>query len=244
MNKVVLVTGGTRGIGKAIIKEFAKENYNIIFNYLNSEDIANKIKKELEKEFNIKILTFKTDISDENKVIKMVNKSIKEFGKIDVLVNNAGIVIDKNFNDRTIKDWLKTLKINLVSPFIISRLVGNEMLKRKKGKIINIASTSGINSFFPTSVDYDASKAALINLNHNLAIQYAPYINVNAVAPGWVNTDMNKDLPDELIKSEVNKIYLKRFAEPEEIAKLVCFLASDNSNYINDEIIKIDGGSN
>ena len=156
--------------------------------------------------------------------------------------NNAGIAIDKEFEDRTVEDWKRTLSVNLIAPFIVSKYVGNEMLKNKSGKIINISSTNGINAFFPTSIDYDASKAGLINLTHNLAIQFAPYINVNCVAPGWVNTDMNKELPKDLIEEETNKIYKKRFAEPSEIAKVVTFLASDDADFINDEIIKVDGG--
>ena len=110
------------------------------------------------------------------------------------------------------------------------------------GKIINIASTNGINSFFPTSIDYDSSKAGLINLTHNLALQYKPYINVNCVAPGWVNTDMNKDLPLDLVEEETARIYKGRFAEPEEIAKVVVFLASAAADCINDVVIKVDGG--
>lgn len=172
----------------------------------------------------------------------MVQQIIDIFGKIDVLVNNAGIAIDKEFEDRTIEGWQITLNTNLIAPFLVSKYVGYEMLKNNKGKIINISSTNGINTFFPTSIDYDASKAALINLTHNLAIQFAPNINVNCVAPGWVNTDMNKELPKELIEEETSKIYKRRFAEPSEIAKVVTFLASDDANYINDEVIKVDGG--
>lgn len=242
MNKVVLITGGTRGIGKAIVYEFASRSYNVIFNYINNDLEALNIKKDLEKKYKIKVLCMKVDVTNVNEIKEMISKTISRFSRIDVLVNSAGIVIDKEFDDRTIEDWNKTLDTNLIAPFIISRFVGNEMLKYKKGKIINIASTSGINSFYPTSIDYDASKAALINLTHNLAIQYAPFINVNAVAPGWVNTDMNKNLDDDIIKEAINNIYLKRFAEPYEIAKIVCFLASDDADYINDEVIKVDGG--
>lgn len=172
----------------------------------------------------------------------MVDEIISTFGKIAVLVNNAGIAIDKDFNERTIEDWKLTLSTNLIAPFIVSKYVGNEMLKRKNGKIINISSTNGINSFFPTSIDYDASKAGLINLTYNLAIYFAPYINVNCVAPWWVNTDMNKVLSQELIEEEINKIYKKRFADPSEIAQVVAFLASSKADFINGEIIKIDGG--
>lgn len=240
--KIALVTGGSRGIGKAIVTDFAEKGYHVIINYRKEENEANKLKEELENKYNIEALTIKADVSNENEVKNMVEQIVNKFGKIDVLVNNAGIAIDKEFEDRTVEDWQITLNTNLIAPFLVSKYVGNEMLKNKKGKIINISSTNGINSFFPTSIDYDASKAALINLTHNLAIQFAPDINVNCVAPGWVNTDMNKELPKELIEEETNKIYKRRFAEPSEIAKIVTFLASDAADFINDEVIKVDGG--
>lgn len=242
MNKIALVTGSSRGIGKEIVKKFAKEGFNVVINYLIEDSEAMELKQYIEENYNVKVLLSKTDVRDEQRVKEMIENIIKEFGHIDVLVNNAGIAIDKEFEDRTVEDWQQTLSTNLIGPFIVSRLVGNEMLKNKQGKIVNISSTNGINSFFPTSIDYDASKAGLINLTHNLALQFAPYINVNCVAPGWVNTEMNKDLPEELVEEETNKIYLKRFAEPEEIANLVYFLASDDASYVNDAVIKIDGG--
>lgn len=242
MNKVALVTGSSRGIGKAIVTDFAEKGYDVIINYQKEENEAKELKETLENNYNIKAITIKADVSIEDEVQDMVRNIINEFGKIDVLVNNAGIAIDKEFEDRTIDDWKQTLNVNLIAPFIVSKYVGNEMLKNKSGKIINISSTNGINSFFPTSIDYDASKAGLINLTHNLAIQFAPYINVNCVAPGWVNTDINKELSKDLIEEETNRIYKRRFAEPSEIAKVVTFLASDSADFINDEIIKVDGG--
>lgn len=241
-SKVVLVTGSSRGIGKAIVMDFARKGYNVVINYIKEDNQAKELKEKLEKEYHIKVLTIRADVSNENEVQKMIDTIINKFGRIDVLVNNAGIAIDKEFEDRTVEDWKRTLSVNLIAPFIVSKYVGNEMLKNKYGRIINISSTNGINAFFPTSIDYDASKAGLINLTHNLAIQFAPYINVNCVAPGWVNTDMNKELPKDLIEEETNKIYKKRFAEPSEIAKVVTFLASDDADFINDEIIKVDGG--
>lgn len=242
MNRVALVTGSSRGIGKAIAEDFAKKGYNVVINYIKENEEAENLKEALEKEYEIKALCIKANVSNENEVKNMIRNIINEFGRIDVLVNNAGVAIDKEFEDRTIDDWKQTLNVNLIAPFIVSKYVGNEMLKNKSGKIINISSTNGINSFFPTTIDYDASKAGLINLTHNLAIQFAPYINVNCVAPGWVNTDMNKDLPEELVEEETNRIYKKRFAEPSEIAKVVTFLASDDAEFINDEVIKVDGG--
>lgn len=242
MRKVALVTGSTRGIGKAIVTEFAKRSYDVVINYISSEDEANILKSELENNYNIKALLIKADLKEEHEVKTMIKTVIDNFGKIDILVNNAGIAIDKEFEDRTVEDWEITLKTNLIAPFIVSKYAAEEMMKNKSGKIINISSTNGINAFFPTSIDYDASKAGLINLTHNLAIQFAPYINVNCIAPGWVNTDMNKELPKDLIEEETSKIYKKRFAEPSEIAKVVVFLASDDADFINDEVIKVDGG--
>ena len=241
-NQVVLVTGSLKGIGKATIIEFAKRGYNVVINYNNSEQEANELKQYIDSTFNVKTLLVKADVTNENQVKDMVTAIMNEFEHIDVLVNNAGIAIDKEFEDRTIEDWDATLKTNLIAPFIVSKYIGKEMMEQKKGIIINVSSTNGINTFFPTSIDYDASKAGLINLTHNLAIQYAPYINVNCVAPGWVNTEMNKELPKELIEEETNKIYKKRFAEPSEIGKVICFLASEDASFINDEVIKVDGG--
>ena len=241
-NKVVLVTGSSKGIGKATIIEFAKRGYNVVINYNNSEHEAIELKQYIDNTFNIKSLLVKADVTNENQVKEMVTTIINEFKHIDVLVNNAGIAIDKDFEDRTVEDGNSTLKTNLIAPFIVSRYIGEEMIKQKQGTIINVSSTNGINTFFPTSIDYDASKAGLINLTHNLAIQYAPYINVNCVAPGWVNTEMNKELPKELIEEETAKIYKKRFAEPNEIGKVICFLASEDASFINGEVIKVDGG--
>lgn len=242
MNKNVLITGGTREIGEAISREFAKKGYNLIINYINSKEKAENLKAELEKIYNINVLTIQADLSDEKAIENMVDIAIDKFGKVDVLVNNAGIVIDKEFEDRTIEDWKKTLNINLIAPFILTKLIGKEMVKNKGGAIINISSTNGINTYYPTSVDYDASKSGLISLTYNSAVELAPYVRVNCIAPGWVNTEMNKELPEDLVKEETERILVKRFAEPEEIAKVATFLASDDASFINSTIIKVDGG--
>ena len=242
MNKNALITGGTRGIGEAIAREFAKKGYNLIINYVNSKEKAEKLKNELEEKYNIKVLTSQADLADEKAIENMVDIAIKKFGKIDVLVNNAGIVIDKEFEDRTIEDWKQTLNINLIAPFILTKLIGKEMVKNKSGAIINISSTNGINTYYPTSVDYDASKSGLISLTYDSAVELAPYVRVNCIAPGWVNTEMNKELPEDFVKEETERILVKRFAEPEEIAKVATFLASDDASFINSTIIKVDGG--
>lgn len=242
MDKVVLITGSSKGIGKATAIEFAKKGYNVVINYLTDENSAKELSEYLQKEYKIETLVIRADVSNEEQVQNMVNQAMEKFGKIDVLVNNAGIAIDKEFEDRTVEDWKRTLEVNTIGTFLVSKYVSENMLKNKRGKIINVSSTNGINTFYPTSIDYDASKAAIINLTNNLSIQFAPYINVNAVAPGWVNTPMNQELPQEFIEEETAKIYKKRFAEPEEISKVILFLASDDAEYINGTVIKVDGG--
>lgn len=209
---------------------------------MTDKENADKLSNYLKQEYNTETLVIKADVSDEKQVKEMIQEIINKFGKIDILVNNAGIAIDKDFEDRTVEDWKRTLEVNTIGTFLVSKYASENMLQNKSGKIINVSSTNGINTFFPSSIDYDASKAAIINLTYNLAIQFAPYINVNAVAPGWVNTEMNKNLPKDLIEEETEKIYKKRFAEIEEVAKLICFLASNNADYINSTVIKIDGG--
>lgn len=243
MEKVVLITGSSKGIGKATAIEFAKQGQvKVVINYLKDKEKAEKLSNYLKQEYKIETLVIKADVSNEEQVKNMIQEVINTFGRIDILVNNAGMVIDKEFEDRTVEDWKRTLEVNTIGTFLVSKYVGESMMKSKSGKIINVSSTNGINTFFPSSIDYDASKAAVNNLTYNLAIQFAPYINVNAVAPGWVNTEMNKELAEDLIKEETEKIYKKRFAEPEEIAKVICFLASENAEYINGTVIKVDGG--
>lgn len=241
-NKVALITGASRGIGASIAYELARHNCNVCINYNNSYQEALELKENIEKKFKVKVLLIKADITKEDEIINMVNTVIKKFNKIDILVNNAGIAIDSIVEDKNIRDFHQILDTNLIGPFLISREVSKYMLEQKSGNIINIASTNGIDTYYEYSLDYDASKAGLISLTHNLSEMYAPHIRVNAIAPGWVNTDMNQELDEDYIKEEKKYIYLKRFAEPEEIAKVVVFLASSYASYINNEVIRVDGG--
>ena len=242
MKKTVLITGASRGIGASCALEFAKNGYDVVINYLSSCESALELKKEIENKYSVKVLLIKADVSNEQEVKNMVDTTINEFGHIDCLVNNAGIAIDTIFEDKTKENFIKTLNTNLIGPFLVSKEVGKYMLEEKKGSIINISSTNGIDTIYPESIDYDASKAALISLTKNLAIQFAPYIRVNSVAPGWVNTDMNKELDSDFVKEECEKILVNRFGEASEIAKVVVFLASSDASYINSEVIRVDGG--
>ena len=240
--KTVLITGASKGLGASIARVFAQNNHNIILNYNNSEEEALKLTEEL-KQYNVEILPIKANIKKEDEIKNMVSISIEKFKKIDVLINNAGIAIDTTFGDKTKENFIKIIDTNLIGPFLVAKYVGEYMLKEKQGSIINISSTNGIDTYYEYSLDYDASKAGMISLTHNLATHYAPYIRVNCVAPGWINTEMNKELDKQYIKEEENKILLNRFAEPEEIAKVVYFLSTDDAKYINNETIRVDGGT-
>ena len=238
----VLVTGSSRGIGKAIILEYAKNGYDVIINYNNSEKEALKLKDYVESTYNVKSLVVKCDISKESEIDSMIDKIYKEFGHIDILVNNASISLDQAFELKTKEDFMKTLEVNLVGTYLLSKKIGLKMKDAKKGNIINISSANEIDTPYPESIDYDASKAGIISITHNFANYFAPYIRVNTICPGWVNTDMSKDLSKEFKERELNKILLNRFADKEEIANLAYFLGTDKASYINDSIIRIDGG--
>ena len=240
--KVALVTGGARGLGKNIVLELAQSGYAVVVNYNASENLAKQLKKQLD---NLKVenLIVKCDISCENEVKQMVNEAINKFGKIDVLVNNAAVSIDKMFFERTVEDFKTTLNTNVIGTFLVSKYVGETMYNNKSGKIINISSTNGINTYYPMCIDYDASKAAIISLTHNLATQFSPYVIVNAIAPGFIATESEiGGMEPEFIKQEEQKIMVGRVGQPNEVAHLVSFLASDKANFINNTVIKIDGG--
>ena len=242
MGKVVLVTGGSSGIGEATSKLFASRGYNVVINYNNGEERALKLANDIKCEYNVEVLCVKADVSNEEQVKDMVDKVANEFGSIDVLVNNAGIAIDSDFNDKTVSNFRKILDVNLIGPFLVSKYVAVLMRKQNNGSIVNVGSTNGIDSFYTYSMDYDASKAGLHILTKDLAIEFAPNIRVNAVAPGWVMTPMNSALDDNYLKEEQYKITLGRFALPKEIAKVIYFLASDEASYINGTVLIADGG--
>lgn len=239
--KTVLITGATRGIGASIATIFAKNNYNLILNYYNGTENAIKFKELLEKEYNANVLLIKADISKEEDVIRLLDESINKFGSIDILINNAGISIDTTIEDKTVDNFKRILDVNLIGPFLTCKYIGKKMYENKSGSIVNISSDNSIDSYYPESMDYDSSKAGLNILTKDFAKLYSPYVLVNAIAPGWVNTDMNKDITFDYKKDIEKNILLNRFASPDEIAKVVYFVSTE-ATYINGEVIKVDGG--
>lgn len=242
--KCALITGGANGLGRTISKLLAKNGCNLIIHYHSSKEKAIQLKKELEEKYKVEIDIIHGNLDSEVEIKKMVEIIQKQNKSIDYLVNNAAICIDSLYEEKTKDNFMKTLEINVVGTFLISRLIGDMMYEHKNGVIVNLSSTNGIHKNYPMSIDYDASKAALNSLTHNLALEYSPYVRVNAIAPGWVKTENEmKDLDREYIQSEEEKIFIKRFAEEEEIAKIILFLLSDDSSYINNQIIVADGGT-
>lgn len=239
---VALVTGSNRGIGASCIEEFAKKGINVVINYCHHEQEAKNLEEYIKEKYKVEVLTIKCDVSNSEEVEKMVDEIVNKFGGIDILVNNASVARDSLLLDKNIKEFRRVLDVNLIGTYLCSKYVGKVMLEAKKGKIINISSTNALDTYYPESCDYDASKAGVISLTHNLAREFAPFISVNCICPGWVKTPMNKDLSIEQINEEKKKILIGRFATPEEISNVVVFLASSKASYINDSIIRVDGG--
>ncbi len=242
MNKVAMITGSSRGMGKAEAYEFASRGYDVIVHYVNSQEAAETISEDIRKKYGVRTAVIKADLAKENEVKKLASKALEAFGKVDVLVNNAGIALYDEFEKKTVQGFEQSMKVNLYAPFLLTQILGAEMVKNQYGKIINIATIDVMTTYNAESAEYDASKAALISLTKTTSLQFAPYVNVNCVCPGWVATDMNKDLPQELLDYQTSKTCKGRMAKPEEVAKLVAFLASDDAEFIDGEVIKIDGG--
>ena len=227
-DKVAIVTGGTRGIGRAIALKLADQGANIVINYRNSDKEAEELKSILEGK-GVKVLTVKCDISNFEDSKNLMDKCKEVFGKIDILVNNAGITKDTLIMRMKEEDFDNVIDVNLKGTFNCAKHASAIMLKQRFGKIINMTSVVGI-AGNAGQVNYAASKAGVIGLT------------VNAVAPGFINTDMTASL-SEKVKEEASKnIPLKRLGDPEDVANLVGFLASDSANYITGQVINVDGG--
>ena len=239
MEQVAIITGASRGIGREIAKSLAKQNIKVIANYNNSEEKANELKKELEEE-GIVVDIVKADVSKREEIKKLVNYAIENYGKIDILINNAGISEYKLFTDETDEDWNKVINTNLYSAFATSQEVIPNMIKNKNGCIINISSVWGMVGA-SMEVLYSVSKAGIDGLTKALAKELGPSnIRVNAIAPGIVDTDMCKNFTKEELKSITEEIPLERIGKVEDISKCINWLINDN--YTTGQIISINGG--
>ena len=242
-DRSVLITGGSRGIGEACVRLFSKAGASVGFTFKTGKKSADKMVEELSSKSKVK--AFKTDLMNEVEIKDTVSSFEDQFGKIDVLVNNAGIWKEAEISKMTIDEWEETLKINLTAAFLFTKYAVPGMKKNRSGKIINIASTAGQRGEAFHS-HYATSKGGMIAFTKSLAAELGEYnINVNCIAPGWVITDMTKEsLDDKMMFEKVcNDIPLKKIAMPEEVAGPVLFLASDLASHITGEILNVNGGS-
>ncbi len=239
--RVVLVTGGSRGIGKETAKVYAENGYDVAINYVSDKTDVEGIKKEFQ-DMGVKCLMVKADVSNEEDVNNMVEKVISEFGKIDVLVNNAGITKDTLLMRMSKEDFDKVIDINLKGTFLVTKAVIKYMMKKRNGSIINLASVVGVVGNSGQS-NYSASKAGIIGFTKSVAKELASRnIRANAVAPGFIETDMTNVLKDDVKENIGNQIPLKRMGTAKEVAELIYFLGTEKSSYITGQVINIDGG--
>ena len=239
--KSVLVTGAGRGIGRGIAMAFAAEGANVVLGYCGNDEAAGKTLSEIEAAGGHAAL-FKGNVSDSGEVSAMTDFAVKTFGRLDVLVNNAGITRDGLLMGMKEEDFDSVINVNLKGTFNTIRFASRTMVKQRKGKIINISSVSGVTGN-AGQANYSASKAGIIGLTKSAARELASRnINVNAIAPGFVDTDMTITLSDKVKEGAKGQIPLGRFGKPEEVAELALFLSSEKSDYITGQVINIDGG--
>ena len=246
IQKVALITGSNRGIGKAVAIQLAGCGYSVVIHYFQRKHEAIKVADEIKKRFAVDVMVVGADLKKETDIHKMVEKVMEKFGQIDVLVHNAAVEINSDFWDKTVDDFKLTFDVNVFGPFLLSKIVGKIMMENKKGKMIFVTSNNAIDQNDPITLEYDASKAVLHSMIKNLSIQFAPWIAINGVAPGWISTEkvekINQELQGKFEEEESKRILLGRFGKPEEVASVISFLASEESSYINGEIIRVDGG--
>lgn len=241
MKRTVLITGSSRGIGAATAIKFAENGFNVVINYNNSKEAALELLKRV-RDQGVVAIAVKADVSKFEEAKILIQKAIDEFGTIDVLVNNAGVAQQKLFTDLTEKDWENMFRVNVQSMFNCCKLVAPYMLKNHSGKIVNVSSVWGVCGA-SCEVHYSASKSAVIGFTKALAKEFGPSgINVNCVAPGVIDTDMNANISDADMQDLVENTPLMRLGKPEDIANLIYFLGGKYSNFITGQVIGCDGG--
>ncbi len=238
-DKVVLITGSSKGIGKATALLFAREGAKVIINYSKSEKEANEVLKEIGKISDS--IVIKCDVSNESEVKKMFEKIIKKFGKLDILVNNAGVYIDGDEWNGSAEIWVETLKQNLISAMNTSKYASEIFQKQKSGVIVNIASRYSVSGKYD-SLAYSASKAGIVNITQAYSKLLSPFGRANAISPGATKSGYWLRAPKEEVEANIASSPLKRLIEPEEIAKISLFLASDDSKAITGQNFLADGG--
>ena len=240
-NKNAVITGATRGIGREIAITLAKNGANIAINYRNENEDLNNLVNEL-KELGVNVFAKKCDVSNHLEVDEFIKESKESLGSIDILVNNAGITKDGLILRMKEDDFDSVIDVNLKGVFNTTKAVSGIMMKQRYGKIINISSVVGI-SGNAGQCNYAASKSGVIGFSKSIARELATRnVNVNVVAPGYINTDMTKGLPEKIKESIIQSIPMKKIGEPKEVANLVLFLASELSDYITGQVISVDGG--
>ncbi|NLY76644.1 MAG: 3-oxoacyl-[acyl-carrier-protein] reductase [Tissierellia bacterium] len=239
--KIALVTGGSRGIGREIAIELAKHGASIAISYVSNEEKAIEVIESIQ-EYSVKAMCVKADVSREEEVERLVDTVKKQLGPIDILVNNAGINMDALLIRMKTQEWDQVIDTNLKGTYLCTRLVAKDMLKKRYGKIINITSVAGVAGNIGQS-NYSASKAGIIGFTKAVAKELASRnINVNAIAPGLIETDMAQALKEEIRESLIKSVPMGRLGSPKDIANIVVFLASDKSDYITGQTINVDGG--
>ena len=239
--KTAIITGGSRGIGKAIVEIFVKQGANVAFTYNSSSDAAKAIENKLSTK-NVKVKSYKSDASNFEEAQLLAASVLEEFGSIDILVNNAGITKDNLLMRMSEEDFDRVIQVNLKSVFNMTKAVQRTMLKQRKGSIINMSSVIGVKGNAGQS-NYAASKAGIIGFTKSMAIELGSRnIRSNAIAPGFIVTEMTEELGEETIKQYFEAIPLKRGGTPEEIANTCVFLGSDMSSYLTGQVLNVDGG--
>ncbi|CDA16531.1 3-oxoacyl-(Acyl-carrier-protein) reductase [Clostridium sp. CAG:571] len=240
--KVALITGGSRGIGKKIAEKFARNGYNIVINYVSEKTDVNKLESDLSQNGKVEVLCIKCDVTDFNSCQEMVKEAVDKFGKIDVLINNAGITKDNLLMRMKEEDFDKVINVNLKGTFNMTKNVISYMMKKRSGRIVNISSVVGV-SGNSGQANYAASKAGIIGFTKSVAKELASRnILANAVAPGFIETDMTDVLSESVKESIYSQIPLKKMGKPEEVANAVYFLGSDENTYITGQVLNVDGG--